>query len=136
MNNQITANDRQCDNIMWCPYHKRTIKIEGHYGVMVPSDIPSGYRDNLPNTQMPLSLPNGGIFRGPQSNRPWANTPVPATATYHTTELLRSANPPEEAMKQLQASRIGNSYVANPHAKWFNPTESPNGTYRILGIEN
>ena len=101
---------------------------------MTPSNIPPHHRDYSPYSQMPAPLPNGGIFRGPQSNKPWAHVPTPATATNHTTELLKSANPPEEAIKHIQQARIGNSYVAQPDTYWYNPENMPSCSYRIMGI--
>jgi len=123
-----------CGNIKWCPVHNCDMSRKGHYSVMTPSNIPPPIRDHSPNSQMPQSLPNGGIFGGPQSNKPWANIPTPANATNYTSELLKSANPPEEALSHIHHSRMGNSYVAQPNTYWYNPTDMPNCSYRIMGI--
>ena len=131
---QPLSKDRECDNIKWCPYHKKTVNINTHYQVLSPSNVEDYKRSNGPNQMMPQSLPNGGIFGGPQSTKPWANTPTPATSTNYIKNLLASANPPPGAMDQLVGTnRIGNNYMAMSDLYWYNPSDSPNGTYSIMG---
>ena len=66
------------------------------------------------NTWSPIPEPalNGGLFTGQPfiKNAPWATVPVRPTAAYMTNVTLKSANPPVQALFQLQAGfRPGNN---------------------------
>lgn len=66
------------------------------------------------NTWSPVPPPalNGGLFTGQpfQEGAPWANVPVRPTSAYITNVALRSANPPVQALFQLQSGfRPGNN---------------------------
>jgi hypothetical protein len=66
------------------------------------------------NTFSPMPKPalNGGLYTGEPylPNAPWANVPVVPCAAYMTHMNLRSANPPPNALFQMQPNvRPGNS---------------------------
>ena len=68
----------------------------------------------MDNNWSPIPEPklNGGLFTGKPftENAPWGNVPVRPTAAYMTNMNLRSANPPVQALYQMQAgSRPGNN---------------------------
>ena len=55
---------------------------------------------------------NGGLYTGEPfiKNAPWANVPVRPTAAYMTRMNLQSANPPIQALFQIQhGNRPGNN---------------------------
>ena len=55
---------------------------------------------------------NGGLFTGCSfaQNAPWANVPVRPSSAYMTNVTLRSANPPIQALYQMQSGfRPGNN---------------------------
>lgn len=80
------------------------------------------------NSSMPPSPPNGGLYKGPQSNKPWASIPVIPTATNLLLFNLESANPPPGAILQYPVGvRMGNNYTATPGLKCYNDN------FRIIG---
>lgn len=90
-------------------------------------------RDNDPYTAIPPSAPNGGLYGGPQSNRPWASIPVVPTTANMINQNLLSANPPPGANVQYPGSnRLGNNYQAMPGVYWYNP-DGMNGQFAIKG---
>lgn len=120
----------------YCPYHKMKIDVKGHFLVDTPSQIPVGERKEGPNTKMPNSPINGGLYSGPQSTKPWASIPVTPTATNLIYNNLRSANPPPGAIQQaVGTDRMGNNYVAMPEVYWYNP-EHPDlhGKFKMKGV--
>ena len=61
---------------------------------------------------VPPPMLNGGLYTGQPfiEGAPWANVPVRPTSSYMTNVALRSANPPIQAMFQLQSGyRPGNN---------------------------
>ena len=80
-------------------------------------------RASNPNTMMLPPVKNGGIYRGPQSNKPWNPIYVTPTATNYINNNLNSANPPPTATIQyVSTNRLGNNYSATPGVKWYNPS--------------
>lgn len=122
----------------YCPYHKIDVNlnVRGHYLVDKESPVPVGQRANGPDTQMPPSPVNGGLYGGPQSNKPWASIPVTPTSTNLLYNNLRTANPPPGAIQQaVGTDRLGNNYVAMPEVMWYNPnSEDHHGKYKMKGV--
>ena len=120
----------------YCEYHKMNIDVKGHFPVDTPSQIPGALRDYNPNSMMPKPVPNGGLYGGPQSTKPWATIPVAPTSTNLIFNNLQSANPPPGAIQQANGTiRLGNNYTSMPETKWYNPEEKDrHGRYKIQGI--
>ena len=132
MNNKSNQ-DKQCGDTLWCPYHKKNVSM-GNYAVMIESNIRPIERANNPHETMPLSPPNGGIYGGVQSTKPWANRPTPPTSANYITIELESANPPPGAMQQLNGTnRDKNNYNPMTGVSWYNPVGFE-GQYNIMGI--
>jgi hypothetical protein len=99
--------------------------IEGTYSqqsypVDIKSSIPPEYWMSNPNERIPDPPANGGIFGGPQSNKPWANIPVVPTMTNLIHNNLRSANPPPGATTQyINGNRLGNNIAPMPMVYWY-----------------
>lgn len=90
-------------------------------------------RDNDQYTPVPPSAPNGGLYGGPQSTRPWGNIPTPPTVTYLINKNLKSANPPPGATEQYPGgNRLGNNYQPMPGVYWYNP-DNKHAQYMIKG---
>lgn len=90
-------------------------------------------RDNDPFTAIPKPPPNGGLYGGPQSNKPWATIPVIPTAANMINKNLLSANPPPGANVQYPGgNRLGNNYQTMPGVYWYNPPNG-NGKYLLKG---
>lgn len=105
-----------------CYEQEKNTENTSHYLVDEPYVIPPGEQSSGPAERMPPSPPNGGIFGGPQSTRPWANIPVTPTATNLIHNNLLSANPPPGANVHYPGSiRFGNNYQAMPGIYRFNP---------------
>ena len=106
----------------WCPYHLKDMSPRGHYDVNPVSNIPYENQAENPNVAMPPSPPNGGLYGGPQSTKPWANIPVIPTTTNYISKNLVSANPPPGATVQYPGgSRLGNNHTSMPGVYWYNP---------------
>lgn len=122
----------------WCPYinYKYETPKEGHYNVDVEGNVEEVNRDKNPNTKIKQSPPNGGLYGGPQSYRPWSSISITPTATNFIYNNLRSANPPPGATQQyISLDRFGNNYSATPEIKWYNPiTKYGSGLYKIKGV--
>lgn len=70
--------------------------------------------DSYENLISPVPNPklNGGLYTGTPfyENAPWGNVPVRPTTAYMTNVNLRTANPPVQALFQMQAGfRPGNN---------------------------
>lgn len=86
------------------------------------------------NTGIPPPKPNGGLYNGPQSTKPWSRPSVPPTEEYYTNVLLRSANPPPGAINQYQGSgnRLGNSNTPTVGLYWNNPLDDFGNYYERI----
>lgn len=65
-----------------------------------------------PWSPVPLPALNGGLFTGEkfEDGAPWATVPVRPTSAFMNHMTLRSANPPPQAIYQMQAGyRPGNN---------------------------
>jgi len=114
----------------YCPYMDIKSK-HGSYQTLTEGLIAPEKRMNNENTAVPDSLPNGGLFAGPQSTGPWANIPVIPTDTNLIHFNLKSANPPPGATEQyVGTDRLGNNYAPMIGVYWYNPEESY-GMYRM-----
>lgn len=120
----------------YCPYHRMKVNVKGHFLVDTQSQIQVGERKDSPNTSMPPSPANAGLYSGPQSNKPWASIHVTPTSTNFIYNNLRSANPPPGAIQQaVGTDRMGNNYVAMPDVYWYNPDDPElHGKYKIKGV--
>lgn len=79
-------------------------------------------RDRDPYTEIPPSPPNGGLYGGPQSTKPWANIPIAPTTANLINNVLKQANPPPGAEFHYPGgNRLGNNYQAMPGIYWYNP---------------
>jgi len=117
-------------NMGYCPYMDIKSK-HGSYQTLTEGLIAPEKRMNNENTAVPDSLPNGGLFAGPQSTGPWANIPVIPTDTNLIHFNLKSANPPPGATEQyVGTDRLGNNYAPMIGVYWYNPEESY-GMYRM-----
>lgn len=88
------------------------------YRIMVPSDVDPRERSSGPNEKMPKGQNNGGLYGGPQCDRPWMPIHVTPTATNYMYNL-QSANPPPGAVEQyVGTNRSGNNYTAMPEVFW------------------
>ena len=101
--------------------------------VDAPGLMPVELRGDGSEMAMFPSPPNGGLYGGPQSTKPWANIPVVPTIANLIHQNLRSANPPPGATEQYPSTeRLGNNYMAMPGIRWYN---AGNGNiYYIQGI--
>ncbi len=114
----------------YCQYMDITSK-HGSYKTLTDGLIEPEKRMNNENTAIPASLPNGGLFSGPQSTGPWANIPVIPSDTNLIHFNLRSAKPPPGATEQyVSTSRLGNNYAPMIGVYWYNP-EQTYGMYRM-----
>jgi hypothetical protein len=114
----------------YCPYMNITAQT-GSYKTLTEGLIAPEKRLNNDNTAVPESLPNGGLYGGPQSTSPWANIPVIPTDTNLIHYNLRSANPPPGATEQyVSTTRLGNNYSPMIGVYWYNP-EPAYGMYRM-----
>jgi len=114
----------------YCQYMDITSK-QGTYKTLTDGIVEPEKRMNNENTAIPNSLPNGGIYGGPQSTGPWANIPVIPSDTNLIHFNLRSANPPPGATEQyVSTNRLGNNYAPMIGVYWHNPEQSY-GMYRM-----
>jgi len=114
----------------YCPYMDITSKT-GTYDTLTEGLIKPEKRSINPNTAIPDSLPNGGLYSGPQATGPWGNIPVIPSDTNLTHYNLRSAQPPPGATEQyVGIDRLGNNYAPMIGVYWYNP-EGSNGMYRM-----
>ena len=93
------------------------------YPIDVNSQLQPELRGEGPNVQVPSERPNGGIYRGPQSDKWYVPKPIPSTTTYFNQVLLRNSDPapPPGATEQYPGNtRLGNNYVAMPGVNWYN----------------
>ena len=105
---------------LWCPKHGANIQqrqvCENNHeleSVVEPSNIPAELQNSNSRTVMPPSPPNGGLYGGPQSTKPWASIPVTPTTTNLIHYNLRSANPPKKAIEMYPSgNRPGNDHTA------------------------
>ena len=123
----------------YCPYNVITNprvlpNASNYYNVDEVGNVPVELRASGPNDAMPPSPPNGGLYGGQQSMKPWANIPVTPTVANLIHNNLRSANPPPGATEQYPSTeRLGNNYIGMPGIHWYNPNNMPS-QYRIQGI--
>ena len=97
------------------------------YPVDIRTNIPNHLRDGNPNTSIRPCPPNGGLYSGPNSNKPWMPIKVTPTSTNLISKNLLSANPPPGATEQyIGTNRLGNNYVSMPGVYWFNETHHYN----------
>ena len=97
--------------------------VNNDYPVDVKSRIPPELRDTSPNTAMPMPLPNGGLYRGPQINKWFVPQEVVPTTTYFNQVLLRNSDPgppPGATQHYPGTQRLGNNYVSMPGVNWYN----------------
>jgi hypothetical protein len=125
----------------FCPYNVLTNPLAASsmtstFPVDVNGSVPVELRASGPNDAMPLSPPNGGLYGGPQSVKPWANIPVTPTVANLISNNLRSANPPPGATEQYPSTeRLGNNYIGMPHVYWYSADgKGPYGQHRIQGL--
>ncbi len=113
----------------YCPLLENYAKHGGSYTILNDGIVPPEKRSINENTSIPDSLPNGGIFMGPQSVEPWANIPIIPSDTNLIHYNLRSANPPPGATEQYVSNdRLGNNYSPKIGVYWYNP-EHARGMY-------
>lgn len=109
----------------YCPHLDNYAKYGGSYTILNDGIVSPEKRSINENTEVPSSLPNGGIFMGPQSSEPWANIPITPTDTNLIHYNLRSANPPPGATEQYVSNdRMGNNYSPKIGVYWYNPEHS------------
>ena len=114
----------------YCQYMDISSK-HGSYKTLTDGLIAPEKRMNNDNIAIPESLPNGGLYGGPQSTGPWANIPVIPSDTNLIHYNLRSAKPPPGATEQyVSTNRLGNNYVPMIGVYWYNPEETY-GMYRM-----
>ena len=114
----------------YCPYMDIT-SIKGSYKTLTDGLITPEKRMSNENTEIPVSLPNGGLYGGQQSTGAWANIPVVPSDANLIHYNLRSANPPPGATEQyVGTDRPGNNYAPMIGVYWYNPEEY-NGMYRM-----
>ena len=114
-----------CCNNSNCNCNSNSSKKD--YKVMVNTPIPAGERASNPYDVMPPRPPNGGLYGGPDCERPWMPIDVTPTATNYIANNLKSANPPPGAVEQyVGTNRPGNNYTAMPEAYWYNNTSKLN----------
>jgi len=130
LNSSSIKNDNSYLNMGYCPFMEITA-TKGTYQTLTEGLVAPEKRDFDANTAIPESLPNGGIFGGPQSTEPWANIPVTPSGTNLIHYNLRSANPPPGATEQyVGTDRLGNNYNPMIGVYWYNP-EDRHGMYRM-----
>ena len=130
LNSSSIKNDNSYLNMGYCPFMEITA-TKGTYQTLTEGLVAPEKRDFDANTAIPESLPNGGIFGGPQSTEPWANIPVTPSGTNLIHYNLRSANPPPGATEQyVGTDRLGNNYNPMIGVYWYNP-EDKHGMYRM-----
>lgn len=119
-------------NMGYCPYMEiNSAASGGSYKTLTEGLIVPEKRDFDANSAIPASLPNGGLYSGPQSTEPWANIPIIPSGTNLIHYNLRSANPPPGATEQyVGTDRLGNNYVPMIGVNWYNP-ENLKGLYRM-----
>lgn len=122
----------------YCKYteYKKETPQKNDYDVDAKGSIEPTKRDNNPNNEMPPSLPNGGLYGGPQTEREWGSVAVTPTSTNYIYNNLRSANPPPGATTQyVSGDRFGNNYSPMPEVKWYNPTsQNLDGMFHLKGV--
>jgi hypothetical protein len=125
--------DKTVFDTRYCPYMEINSSLPNQsYSTLTQSLVVPEKRDMNKDTSVPEPLPNGGLFRGPQSNKPWANIPVIPTDTNLIHYNLKSANPPPGATQQyVSTDRLGNNYAPMIGVYWYNPSES-RGMYRMM----
>ena len=108
------------------------------YKVLGNTPIPPGERASNPFDVMPPRPPNGGLYGGPDCDRPWLPIDVTPTATNYIANNLRSANPPPGAIEQyVGTNRLGNNYTAMPESYWYNNTTELNpGPFNLKVTKN
>jgi hypothetical protein len=126
------------EKTLWCPFYELN-NGDTHtasWTTVEPGSVQPELRDRSPDSAIPQSPANGGLYGGPQSNGPWANIPVAPTMTNLIHYNLRSANPPPGATEQyIGTDRLGNNYIAMPGVSWFNPNRPDmQGKYRMQVI--
>lgn len=110
----------------WCSYEQVPNVYQGPTKQMMSIDevgtVAPELRASGPNEAMPQAPPNGGLYGGPQSSKPWANIPITPTVANLIHYNLKSANPPPGATEQYPGTqRMGNNYQAMPGVGWYNP---------------
>ena len=125
------------DKISWCPVVKIDENLtKEHYSTVEPGKVPAVFRDYNPDSKIPPSPPNGGLFGGEQSKQPWANIPITPSMTNLIHHNSRSANPPPGALEQyIGTERPGNNYSPMPGVYWYNPPQQ-RGIYYIKGVKS
>ena len=123
-----SLNTQPYEKTMWCPFYELNNgdKHTSSWSTVEPGSVSAEQRDRNPDSALPPSPPNGGLYGGPQSSGPWANIPVIPSMTNLIQNNLRSANPPPGATEQyIGTERLGNNYIAMPGINWFNPSAKP-----------
>ena len=95
------------------------------YKIMTESTIPPEKRSSGPTESVPPPPPNGGLYGGPDCQRPWLPIKITPTATNLIMNNLLSANPPPGAIEQyIGTNRTGNNYTAMPEIYWYSEPDS------------
>lgn len=119
--------NKTTDWTQWCPYQSLAspppnVPVNHLVSVDDTGNIALDQRSSGPNEAMPTSPPNGGLYGGPQSTKPWANIAVTPTVANLIHNNLRSANPPPGATEQYPGTqRMGNNYQTMPGISWYRP---------------
>ena len=104
------------------------------YTSVIKGSVEPKNRSSGPNTAMPPSPINGGVYLAPQASpKPWLPIPVTPTTTNYIHNNLKSANPPPGAMEQYPGTnRPGNNYISMPGIYWYENTNKINtGPYKM-----
>ena len=124
-NNMTRFTPKQDTGYMgYCQYMDISAQ-HGSYKTLTEGLVEPEKRMNNENTAIPNSLPNGGLYGGPQSTGAWANIPVIPSDTNLIHFNLRSAHPPPGATEQyVSNNRLGNNYAPMIGVYWYNPEET------------
>ncbi len=90
---------------------------------------------NVPdyNEGLPPMPPNGGLYRGPQGYHPWSNIPLYPTEANYINNVLKSANPPQEAHSMyINGNRGGNNYTPKLNVGELHINGKPTGIHGII----
>ena len=110
----------------YCPYMNIKFNNES-YKTLTDGLVSPEKRYLNENTALPPSLPNGGLYGGPQSTESWANIPVIPSDTNLIHYNLRSANPPPGATEQyISNDRLGNNSTHMIGVYWYNDKKLDN----------
>lgn len=126
----------------WCDFEPTKNKYRGDYPVNSGPNPPLVLlKSNMQemewmpgddNKELPVVPPNGGLYGGPQSTKPWANIPLPADGSYLINKNLPKNTAPGANVQYVGGNRLGNNYQRMDGVYWFNPNDK-NGKYMIKG---